>query len=353
MRRNILSKWRTTTGCLALLLAFVLLASCEHKELCEYHPHRAKVRVNVDWSKFTKTKPTGMTVKVYPSGGIAPYTQLTHNLAYAEMDLEAGLYSTLVFNQSEEEYGTVSFRNLDNYQNAEVYTNTTRSTWYETRNEDEKLGSNPEWIGVDAQQNALVSEEMVEGTGKYARTRAGKVEVAPYYVMNTLTPENIVSTVTIKVHIKGIHNVRSARGAIDGMAEGYYLTQGRATDKKVTQLIEEWTKVVDKSDPTKGYLVAQVTCFGLPNGHEGLPEENKLTVSLLLVDNKTVTEYEFGVGDKFEYTAEEELKTSLTMEVEVTLDTAIPDVQPEGATGGMFDATVDDWGEEVQVEIEM
>lgn len=341
---------------LLICAAGALLCGCEHKDLCYYHPHRAEMRVNVDWSGFDKTKPTGMTVKVYPASGERPYTQLSHNLAYAGFNIPAGFYSTLVFNQSETEYSTVSFRGMERYETAEVYTNTTRSNWYTSRAEEEKLASNPEWIGSDARQNLLVTEDMVDGSSQTYLTRPAGEGGYGHATLTTLAPTNIVSTITFRVHIRGIHNLRSARAAIEGLAEGFMLAERRPTDRPVTQLVENWTKVVDPNDYTRGYIEATLNCFGLPGDHEGLPEENKLKVSILLVDNKTVMDFDFAVGDKFERrNRADEIQVGINMEIEIDLGTTLPDVQPEdgGSGGSMFDATVDDWGEEERVEIEM
>ena len=66
-----------------LLLLFV--TSCNHDELCYHHPHDAKVRVDVDWSKFEEEVPTGMTVMVYPQEGGTDkvVTQHTNTISHA------------------------------------------------------------------------------------------------------------------------------------------------------------------------------------------------------------------------------------------------------------------------------
>ena len=43
----------------------------------------------------------------------------------------------------------------------------------------------------------------------------------------------------------------------------------------------------------------------------------------------------------------------LRLFLEVTLPTPLPDVKPEGGSSGGFDATVDDWGEEEEIDVNM
>ena len=53
-----------------LLTALLVFTSCEHKELCYYHPHAAKVRVEFDWRDAPQADPAGMCVYFYPIEGV-------------------------------------------------------------------------------------------------------------------------------------------------------------------------------------------------------------------------------------------------------------------------------------------
>ncbi len=334
----------------AVLISAALFSSCTHKELCYHHPHTANVRIDVDWSEFLKDDPTGMTVAVYPADGGRPVTRLTNTTSHALFKLPAGSYNSITFNQSESEYGSVSFRGMDRFETAEVYANVTKSTWYKTRTDGERLGSEPEWIGTDHCEGSAVTEEMVDAAreeyisslGTKTRTRSASSE----FVIATHVPENIIYTVYVTAKVKGFYNLRSARASLSGLAEGYLLGQGKVTDHEVTQLMEEWSKKVDEHDPTMGTITAKMTCFGLPGNHAAKAEENDLVLSILLVDNKTVLDFPFRVGDKFIHDHEKK-ELHLFME----LDKVLPDVPPEGGSAGAFDATVDDWGDEEDYEI--
>ena len=344
------------------LLGWVLLlqcvTSCNHDELCYHHPHNAKVRVDVDWSKFVQEVPTGMTVMVYPQEGSLTevVTQHTNTTGHALFSLPAGRYHSIVYNQSPSEFGSLSFRGMEKFETAEVFANPTDSRWYVSRGDEEgRVVTDPEWLGTDQVKDMMVTPEMVEKTGQDNMSQLGKgtPRTNNSFLIGEHTPLNIVYTVTVTVHIEGIYNLRSARASLSGLAEGYWLGQGKPTANKVTHLLEDWKMTLDPDDPTKGTIVAQITCFGLPEGHQGKPEENELGLSVLLVDNKTILDFPFYVGGDFEEQIEEDVRLELRLFLEVTLPTPLPDVKPEGGSSGGFDATVDDWGEEEEIDVNM
>ncbi len=332
---------------MASLALLCITVSCQHKELCYHHPHTARVRIDVDWSEFEKDEPSGMTVMVYPLRGGVAITHLTNTTTHAYVDLLAGSYHSIVFNQSESEYGSVLFKGMDRYETAEVYTATSKSGWYKSKSGEEKVATDPEWIGTDTYENSVVTEEMVSVTGEHL-IMEGNTRAMPDYVIANHIPQNIIYTLTVKVHVKGYHNLRSARASMNGLAEGYMFAAHKPTSAIVTQLMENWSKQVDEVDPTKGTITGQITCFGLPDGHRATSEENLFNLSLLLVDNKTVVTFPFNVGDLIVCD-----KDRLELWLELDLDEPLPDVQPEGGSGSGFDATVDDWGDEENFEVEL
>ena len=334
---------------LPLWTLVMLLVSCNHHELCYHHPHTAQVRVNVDWTEFVEEDPTGMTVMVYPADGGKPYISLTHTLDHASFNLPEGVYHTLAFNQSESEFGTLEFRQMEKYDKAEVVSATQDSRWYEGRADGGRVVTQPEWIATHREEGAEVTRQMVEEVRPEGKYRTGD---AMDYVLSSLVPRNIVYTIHVRVYIKGIYNLRSARAALDGMAEGYRFAEACPSEVTAIYLMEDWNLVVDKTDPTRGYIETDLYCFGLPKGHEGVAEENLFDLSLLLVDNKTLLHFPFMVGDKFDH-LEADISLSLNMEMEVELAEVLPDVKPEGGSGSGFDASVEDWGEEIEYDISM
>ena len=346
----------TAAGKVPAMLAAAILTlaavSCTHKDLCLMHPHSAPMRINVDWSNFVhKETPSGMTVIVYPQDGGAPISTKSNTISHVLVHLPVGHYNSIVFNQSETEFGTLELRNLNNYQTAEVVTVQAPTKWYTTKDQNERIVHEPEWFGTDNEENAEVTEQMLaqstqdyaQNTGSARSTTKGGIDLIYH------TPNNIIHTVNVTVHIKNIYNLRSARAALEGIAEGYKLGAGKRSSNQVTHLLEEWSMTTDPQDPTQGTIKAKLLCFGLPDNHKATPQENTLNLSLLLIDNKTILDYTFHVGDQFVEDPEEHL----TLYLEIDLGKPLPDVKPEGGQGGGFDATVDDWGEEIEHDVEL
>ena len=121
--------------------------------------------------------------------------------------------------------------------------------------------------------------------------------------------------------MKNVYNLKSARAALQGMAEGYLLGKGTVNNRKITHLIEQWSLTTDENDPTLGFITAKILCFGLPGNHTAQPSDNKFTLSLLLVDNKTQLDIPLEVGHLFEKSGEGNLELSLV----IHYDEPIPD----------------------------
>ncbi|MBQ8673111.1 MAG: DUF5119 domain-containing protein [Bacteroides sp.] len=330
---------------MALCLLAVLATACEHKDLCYIHPHTANVRIDVDWSRFDKEVPTGMTLVLFPEGGGAPMVHLTNTITHASLKLAAGTYRVFVVNQSPSEFASFALQRFDNWADAEALGNECTSSWY-AKGDDERLSLQPEWLAVDYLGGVEVTEQQVI----LCREAWLKDPLnVPEYLIATLYPRNVIYTVKVKLHVHGAYNLRSARATLSRMAEGHCLTAGRQHSTLATHLLENWQLQSDSDDPTKGLLTTTLTSFGLPYGHAGRAEENTLQLSALLVDNATVMNFPIQVGHRF--TISEEAPMTLLVEIDTPI--TLPDVEPEGGSSGGFDAVVEDWGDEIDYIVPM
>lgn len=273
-----------------------------------------------------------MTVMVFPWSGGAPHTVLTNEITHADFSLEPGKYHVLVFNQSTTEFGTLDFLGMDSYETARAVVQHTTSRWY-SRGDDELIGVEPEWLASD---------------------KLDEFEVSGDFSEVTLTPRNVLSHIQVSVKVPSIGYLRSARGSLTGISEGFLLGQGKPLQSKVTYLLETWTKSVDENDATLGTLKASVKCFGLPETAHLDAENNKLSLSALLIDNKTQIDHQFVVGDKFQKDENSsELGYSVSLHVDVELPKPLPEVKPSEGSSGGFDVTIKDWGKPEDIDMEL
>ena len=315
-------------------LLIILLTSCIYDDYsgCPQKSDRKMVRVNVDWHLFDKEVPTGMTVMVFPWSGGAPQTVLTNEITHADFSLEPGKYRILVFNQSTTEFGTLDFLGMDSYETARAVVQHTTSRWY-SRGDDELIGVEPEWLASDKLDEFDVSDDFSEVT---------------------LTPKNVLSQIQVSVKVPGIKNLRYVRGSLTGISEGFLLGQGKPLLSKVTYLLESWTKSVDENEATLGTLKASVKCFGLPETASPDAENNQLSLSALLIDNKTQVDHQFAVGDKFKKDENSsELGYTVSLHVDVQMPQPLPEVKPSDGSSGGFDVTIQDWDKPEDIDIEL
>ena len=315
-------------------LLTILFASCIYDDYsdCPQESDRKMVRINVDWHLFDKEVPTGMTVMVFPRSGGAPHTVLTNEITHADFSLEPGKYRVLVFNQSTTEFGTLDFLGMDSYETARAVVQHTTSRWY-SRGDDELIGVEPEWLASDKLDEFEVSDDFSEVT---------------------LTPKNVLSQIQVSVKVPGIKNLRYVRGSLTGISEGFLLGQGKPLLSKVTYLLESWTKSIDENDATLGTLKASVKCFGLPETVSPDAENNQLSLSALLIDNKTQVDHQFAVGDKFQKDDNSsELGYTVTLHVDVKVPEPLPEVKPSEGSSGGFDVTIQDWGKPEDIDMEL
>lgn len=346
---------------LILTLSVIIAAnSCEHKELCYYHPHVAPVRVNVDWSLFTMEQPTGMTAYAYTQDGKGEHLHrfITHDINSITLELEAGFFNSIVFNQSESEYGSIEFTDLESYNNAQVKVVQTKSSWYSTKVPETKVGTEPEWFAVGREEQIEVTEDMVAVAEKEYLDQLGDqmaraLSTKTVNDVATIVPISVIKQVEFRVYGQGLYNLRSARGAVEGMAEGCLLSTGQTTASHVAHTMDAWHLETEPNDPASGDIVTVLSTFGLPQGHGGAADENKFTLNLLLVDNKTQLTYDYYIGDILaQFEGMDGLDGQIQkVVVELELPERLPDVQPMGGSGGGFDASVDDWGDEISTTI--
>ena len=352
----------------SLWLLLLLFSSCEHKELCFNHLHRARIKFEIDWSRFGD-RPTGMTLLFYPQDGASPIRYITHDVDGLFVDLQAGTYDVLVFNQTVDEFGSVKFQGMDRFMTAEVYASELVSKWYSSKAENERVIQDPELLGVGIQTDFVVTPEMVN-----------EVEENPDVVHTfSMTPENKIYTTVVKLRMTGVQNARSVRASLEGMASGRMLGLDQPKEETGTHLLEGWSLQMDSLDQTKGCFIYTFSSFGLPQGHTGDKNDNLLNFSVLLKDNKTVVDFAFKVGHLIKQTAPNRLELLVDTAIEDPDDPDepddpddpdtptpdnpdepddptpdIPDVPdtPNTSAGG-FEAVVEEWGEEIEHEIEL
>lgn len=287
-------------------------------------------RINVDWSDYGKTSPTGMSVICHHTLTGEKHHTIDNNITYVTPRLAEGRHWATVFNLTEDEFNYIRFRGLDAVETAEAYVPVHEPPkWYSGRTDSQNyVAWPPEWLATDTIMTDHVSHS---GSGTK--------------VIGTLHPKNIIYTLHVVIHTENIGNLRSARGTISGMASGRFLAADLPNDNSVTVThpiaSDEWTRSRTSSKPDFGMVQADIRCFGLPGNHGGSPTENILEFQALLGDGKTLLNYKIPVGHLIVESTPPPGRRGDNLDLYLSLKLDPP--LPPGESDWGFDVWVDDW----------
>lgn len=339
--------------------------ACQRRPLFYAESESVKVIVKVVWKVAVYPdgiKPSGITLFFFRDGNYY-YQTTTASVDSCAVQLEPGRYKILMMTQSPEEYGSYEFDNLTDFKNASVSVTETKVPWY-TRADVEELISNPEMISVGVSDEFEVTDEMVDNYQEYqhklaTQTKADGDAEDPQTMVNYYTirvpiyPKSIVSQYWVTIYSDNADVLKSVRASTSGMARTFELTQDVTGDDEATQFITQWSLTIDDAEKRIGHVDGKITTFGFPNGEEpSMMRDSTLNVSALLIDNETVEDYVFNVGNKITSLPPPEGYRALYRLIFGSVGAPAihpPDIVPVGGKGG-FEATVDDW-EEVDVDI--
>lgn len=312
--------------CSAVMVVMICLAttSC-HSSADDLAAETYAARVNVDWSGYGNDSPTGMTLLFHHSTTGVMVTAADNNTDHTTTHLTEGRHWATVFNLTPDEHDNIGFRGLESVSTAEVYARECAA---------------PEWLTLPYDDNSYVACQPPRLAADTIMTAAVE-PTSETHVIGTLHPRNITHSLHITVATGTPGALIAARGAISGLASSRGLASDTPDSSTLIHLIESdsWTRSADAS------VSATVRCFGLPNGHSGLPGENVLEFQALLADGKTVKRYTLPVGHLIKNAADHD--NTFDMTIELTLDPALPSVD----NAGDIDVWIKDWDGSIDVNL--
>lgn len=367
---------------LVAILATMLLGGCQRRPLELVYRSSVRVIVKCIWNVSVYpdgVKPSGITLYFFRDGEF--YTSMTTaNVDSCEVQLPEGQYQMYMISQSPEEFWKMEFENMTDYNNAATtLRKTTTPTWVSrgaSSSTTPTVVENPEILYAGVSDFFEITEEMTEeyqtnyrklrtlksAAGDMTKATVDEIshyeELVEYYTIRIpIHPQNVVSQFWVSIYAKNADVLKSVRASTSGMAKTFELTQFTTNNETAIQIIDQWKLSMDDPATRVGHIDGIITTFGLPNGE--VPTEKRdstLNVSTLLIDNATVMDYTFDVGDKIQVLEPNKGYRALYRLIFGSKeDPAIelPDVGPvEGKASGM-DATVSDWEEGETVEIPM
>ena len=337
---------------LAFIVLFVFAVSCTHKDLCYYHPHRAPVKIKVDWNGY---KVDGMTAYLFCKEDINQTIQTTfttHQVNEIAFDVLEGTYTAAIFNNTPDEYATLKFNDLSNYDEASVQVTETTAEWYNKYNVksgDLYVAHQPEWIARGLSENFTITPEMVETAEKEYIDGGFREAARTVTLIDEIAPDSIICNMEIRVKLQGIDNYYQARGIVSGLALGKHINKNVTLNETVSHYVgmNSWKIDPESFDEsgTTGEIVGTLTCFGLPSDFRGTKEEITLTLEIMLVDLKTQVKLDvpLEIGDLVK---KREGSENLYMIVSIPFPKILPYVDPADGDEGGFGVDIEDWERE-------
>ena len=363
---------------MTLTTLVTLIASCQRRPLYVVEQNGVKVVVKVMWKTEVYpdgVKPSGVSFYFFRDEKF--YMQYTTSeVDSCAVQLEPGRYKLYMISQSPEEYGQLVFKDMTDYDRANVSVVETTRAWYKTKEPDETLISNPELMTAGVSEEFEVSEDMVidyqyyqyelkrllksatKGVDDEWRISKAEAAVDYYTIRIPVYPRNIVSQYWVTIYSDNADVLQAVRAGTSGMARTFQLTQDVTGAAEGTQFITQWELTMDDPGRRVGHVDGKITTFGFPRGEMPSPQrDSTLNVATLLIDNETVENYVFNVGDKIILDDPPMGYRKLYRLILGSVSAPAihpPDVKPQpGSDAGGFTAGVAEWDEEQNVGVEI
>ncbi|MFI3285626.1 MAG: DUF5119 domain-containing protein [Rikenellaceae bacterium] len=314
---------------LILIIAIIALmpfSSCDNRRPI-YPESGVWVVVNLDWSELEEN-PNGATVRFYPkTRSELSVVTLRTNSSVDSAFVKRDNYAIVVMNETVDSHSNIEFSNSDNYEN---FVGRIKSVLNPSAGGDDIVtGGEPDAFATASYEDLEVTRESV-------------IEAKRYEL--DFTPQLRTKQLCVTLYINGIDNLRSDIQAltIDGMADGIKLYTGESNGVGISHYLTFTEKVYDEDSYKRGYLRGYVNCFGVA----GNGIDNKVTLYMALRDGNMHYIKDIDVTDMIYTDENDELKLYLDLE-----DITLPEVEDIYNPGSGFDAEVDDWDEEEDLNI--
>lgn len=390
---------------IVIVIVIVIVNACSRRPLEEEWQagDYADILLMTDW-KLLQESPTGLTAIFYPDDGSAPIRIMSNNTKQNVIRLRRGTYHAVVFNQSEYEFGSMTFSGMDRYETAcasltPLVPNSTLTAadykWLASMlytPDSLALGMRePEYFNADRFVYE-VTEDMCRR--QYYKEKGGMLDVqvwdvpTPEEYIDTIfsTPPPVPPTLHVVARVKGIQNAYQVRAYITNMARSDLFGPHRNTESPAIHVMSSWRITTDTGVKETGEIRADIRCFGVPGlqvadhdlyynlhaqdftraPHGAAPAvapltraiadyygDNLIVFDFFLRDGKTHAKQAFTVTDAITYDEGE-------LRLDIVIDTTTPGHGPDpdfpivlpdvpdiiGSGGAGFDATVEEWQHE-------
>jgi len=372
----------------SLMLLFIVVASCYREPLELYKQGDSKVTIGYDWDdwlKYNSTRPEGIYVMYFKDGNTLTSGNLTHDLkGEIHEKMPNGTYKQMVMTNNFTYYSdreNMSFYNIDDFEKMMAISRTHDITDMNAWDAGRRYLKEPLPIGVAIDSFDVKMDN--DGLIFYEYDKDGGVDTLNQERQDTIWP--MTTTLTIRVKVRGINYLQAPSmggvdGYISGLADGFYFSQKWRRSNVGDIKLNHWRfdgyetssasrRAEGDTEYKVGWIATDIQTFGLPHGrellHQRTPQSNFLKLHFLLIDDSTI-DFDYDVGKMIRYEGDDGSldvtfdKANVTLQLDLEIDAhtvgedevpTIPYAQPKGT--GAFDADVEPWGDDENVDIPM
>ena len=355
----------------ALILIILVLAGCR-RPLEVYYWDHALVKIEVDWMAKYGVTPGGMTLFLYDGDGnlVRAYPPTNDvNVAYLELT-KAGKYKYTIISKSISEYeeqGTMRFFDITSWS---LFASRATEAVNRSRNRTKAEGDYSSMVDFNYMQppeqfaavtdSFELTEEMLEESLHFIDYRDDAERVTNICLTRHVEPEKMVTNIHTQIRVGGIDNASGCTAALEGPAEGCYISRVWRTDESGTLNLNGWRGLPTRAENGDGWICCDISSFGLPNGLEPdaarTEESLKLTLCFTLRDGTTRT-FKYKVGktdsarglqvyydgyDGISKPTKDDVRRNIYLIIDIPDYPILPDVTDDQKGAG-FDAIVLDW----------
>ncbi len=319
-----------------------MVVGCQRQHIyrLDSQTNSATIIFALDWSESNigLEEINNISIYAYPEDGSSPYTKVSGDINSAYINLPAGIYSLLVFNDFVGDLKGISFKDIDSFDQfyAEALELNSQSDLYYQLQDDEILSQTIGGLAAWRQESFEVSEDIISCSCCQSDIL---IESSETELSLEIYPEPITTRCFVELTIENLNNAAYIEAIIRGLGAGAYLSSGKrfgvADDITTLYSIELSDRTF--SSETDGVVEGSIYTFG--KVEEDSNQTYEVVIDIILHSGELVT-FTRDVSDQVVAQGNIDIYIDLTTEDgKITL--------PEGSGG----IGVDSWGNKEGIEL--
>lgn len=259
-------------------VAFLLAAmACERRPLEDYDYQTALIPVKIDWSNsgIAVTRPDGdglvhrVSIRFFPKDGSPAFDRyLEGNIIEGEIEVPAGNYSVVVFNESVHDIywsDEIYFTAIDDYADfaANIRPADPANYPYYTLLPDEKLIVEPLSLASWSLDDFEVTNEMVSRSrSEAARAQISRTPEDPNNALTAVGMRPLTYKVTVTSSVENLCSAQLIEGALRGFATKVYMASAQTAQSPATHIFKLNGRKWDDASQIDGTTHKSFLSFG-------------------------------------------------------------------------------------------